>query len=155
MRFVYSPYYSGSYYVDLKKRKDSLLGFTVCGFKELLAESEMRAGIVYQVLSEPEQLISFHEALNENISGTIFEKSFRGDEVCVPRLLMTWCDSLLMEGWTPETKVQKKDLLPKEGNNKLQKMLGKHGIARQWQRIFNESQRHYLDGKTYKDEVST
>lgn len=48
--------------------------------------------------------------------------------------------------------VQKKGSLPKEGSNKLQKLLDKLGIARQWQGIYNESQRHYLDGK-YKDEV--
>ena len=102
MRIVYSPYYSGSHYIDLKKRKDSLLGLKVCGSKELLSELELRAGIVFQELSEPERLIAFHEALNENITDTIFEKSFRGDEVGVSRQLMTWCDSLLMEGWTPE-----------------------------------------------------
>ena len=102
MRIVYSPYYSGSYYVDLKKRKDSLLGLKVCGSRELLSELEMRSGIVSQELSEPEQLIAFHKALSENISGTIFEKSFRRDEVGVSRQLMSWCDCLLMQGWTPD-----------------------------------------------------
>lgn len=102
MRIVYSPYYSGSYYVDLKKRQDSLLGLKVCGSRELLSEIELRAGIVSQELSESEQLIAFHEALSENISNTIFEKSFRRDEVGVSRQLMAWCDSLLMEGWTPD-----------------------------------------------------
>ena len=49
-------------------------------------------------------------------------------------------------------KVQKKGSLPKEGNQKLQKLLGKIGIARQWQGIYSESQRHYLDDH-YKNEV--
>ena len=49
-------------------------------------------------------------------------------------------------------KVQKKGSLPKEGNQKLQKLLDKIGIARQWQGIYSESQRHYLDGR-YKNEV--
>lgn len=106
MNIVYSPYYSGSYYIDLQKRKDSLLGLKVCGSKELLSELELRAGIVSLELSEPEQLIAFHEALSENISGTIFEKSFRRDEVGVSRQLMAWCDSLLMEGWTPDTDIK-------------------------------------------------
>ena len=105
MRIVYSPYYSGGYYVDLNKRKESLLGLKVCGSRELLSELELRAGIVSQELSEPEQLIAFHEALSENISGTIFEKSFKKDEVGVSRELMAWCDTLLMEGWTPDTDI--------------------------------------------------
>ena len=106
MIIVYSPYYSGSYYVDLKKRKESLLGLKVCGSRELLSELELRAGIVSQELSEPEQLIAFHEVLSENVTGTIFEQSFRCDEVGVSRQLMAWCDSLLMEGWTPKTTVE-------------------------------------------------
>ena len=51
MRIVYSPYYSGSHYVDLKKRQYSLLGLKVCGSRELLSELELRAGIVSQELS--------------------------------------------------------------------------------------------------------
>ena len=46
MKIVYSPYYSGGYYVDLNKRKESLLGLKVCGSRELLSELELRAGIV-------------------------------------------------------------------------------------------------------------
>ena len=52
-----------------------------------------------------------------------------------------------------KNKVQKKGSLPKEGDQKLQKLLGKLGIARQWQGIYTESQRHYLDDR-YKNEVS-
>lgn len=51
-----------------------------------------------------------------------------------------------------KNKVQKKGSLPKEGDQKLQKLLGKLGIARQWQGIYTESQRHYLDDR-YKNEV--
>ena len=49
-------------------------------------------------------------------------------------------------------KVQKKGSLPKEGNQKLQKLLDKISISRQWQGIYSESQRHYLDN-LYKNEV--
>ena len=49
-------------------------------------------------------------------------------------------------------KVQKEGSLPKEGNQKLQKLLDKIGISRQWQGIYSESQRHYLDNR-YKNEV--
>ena len=39
MKIIYSPFYSGGYYVDLQKRKDCLLGLKVCGSNELLSES--------------------------------------------------------------------------------------------------------------------
>lgn len=105
MRIVYSPYYSGSHYIDLKKRKDSLLGLKVCGSQELLSELELRAGIVPQQLSEPERLVDFHKALSEHIAHTIFEPSFKNDEIGVSRQLMAWSDNLLMEGWTPESDI--------------------------------------------------
>lgn len=49
-------------------------------------------------------------------------------------------------------KVQKKGSLPEEANKSLSKLLSKLEIGRQWQGIYNESQRHYLDG-TYKEEI--
>lgn len=103
MKIVYSPFYNSGYYIDLQKRKDCLLGLKVCGSNEFLSELELRSGIVSQELSEPERLVDFHDALGGNISGTIFEKSFKRDEVGVSRQLMAWYDSLLMEGWTPDT----------------------------------------------------
>ena len=48
--------------------------------------------------------------------------------------------------------VQKKGSLPELANKSLSKLLAKLGIARQWQGIYNESQRHYLDS-TYNDDV--
>ena len=105
MKIVFSPLYSGSCYINLQKRRDSLLGLKVCGSIEFLSELELRAGIVSQELSEPERLIAFHKALSKNVHGTIFEPSFNTDEVGVARQLMSWCDNLMMEGWTPNTNV--------------------------------------------------
>ena len=139
MRIVYSPYYSGSYYVDLNKRKESLLGLKVCGSRELLSELELRAGIVSQELSEPEQLIAFHEALSENISGTIFEKSFRRDEVGVSRQLMAWCDSLLMEGWTPDMDI---DTAKLRDLAKIAKRVKSKHISTRWQELTSHLKNH-------------
>lgn len=50
------------------------------------------------------------------------------------------------------SKVQKKGSLPEEANKSLSKLLSELGIGRQWQGIYNESQRHYLDA-TYRDEI--
>ena len=123
MKIIYSPFYSGGYYIDLQKRKDSLLGLKVCGSLELLSELELRAGIVSQELSEPERLVDFHKALSEHIAHTIFEQSFKNDEIGVSRQLMSWSDNLLMEGWTPESDIDSpklKDLakIVKGVNNK-------------------------------------
>ena len=52
-----------------------------------------------------------------------------------------------------KSKVQKKGTLPDEANKALSKLLGELGIARQWQGIYNESQRQYLNKGVYKDEV--
>ena len=52
-----------------------------------------------------------------------------------------------------KSKVQKKGSLPDEANKALSKLLDELGIARQWQGIYNESQRHYLEKGFYKDEV--
>ena len=105
MKIIYSPFYSGGYYIDLQQRKDSLLGLKVCGSQELLSELELRAGIVSQELSEPERLVDFHKALSKHIANTIFEQSFQNDEIGVSRQLMSWSDNLLMEGWTPESDI--------------------------------------------------
>lgn len=101
MLIIYSPEYASGSFVDLQRRKGQLLGMKVCGSNELLSELELRLGIVSQDLSESERLIAFHESLNNNIHGTVFEESFKTDEVGVARQLMGWCDNLLMEGWTP------------------------------------------------------
>lgn len=141
MKIVYSPYYSGGYYVDLNKRKESLLGLKVCGSRELLSELELRAGIVSQELSEPEQLIAFHEALSEKISGTIFEKSFKKDEVGVSRELMAWCDTLLMEGWTPDTDINTDKM---RGLAKIVKGVKSKHISTRWLDLIRHLKNHCI-----------
>ena len=102
MKIIYSPFYSGGYYVDLQKRKDCLLGLKVCGSNELLSELELRAGIVSQELSEPERLVAYHDAIKEKVKETIFANSFAMDEIGVTRQLLNWRDNLLMAGWDPQ-----------------------------------------------------
>ena len=152
MKIVYSPFYSGGYYVDLQKRKDSLLGLKVCGSTELLSELELRAGIVDIEQSEPERLVAFHESLSKNVQGTIFEESFKTDEVGVARQLMTWTDNLLMTGWTPDTEV---------GSDKLKALakivkgvVGKH-VAQRWQDLTTYLMNHTIFQKDDVIEVHT
>ena len=102
MKIVYSPFYSGSCYIDMERRRGQLLGLKVCGTNELLSELELRAGIAAQELSEPERLVAFHDATKDIVKKTIFAKSFETDEIGVTRQLLNWCDSLLMSGWNPK-----------------------------------------------------
>ena len=105
MKIIYSPEFNSTSYINLEQRQGQLLALKVCVSTELLSELELRAGIVAMEQSEPERLVAFHESLSKNVEGTIFEKSFKTDEVGVARQLMAWTDNLLMAGWTPDTEV--------------------------------------------------
>jgi hypothetical protein len=129
MKIIYSPIYNEGHYVNLQKRKNNLLGLKVCGSNELLSELELRSGIVVQELSEPERLVAFHESLSNHVQGTVFEKSFKTDEVGVARQLMFWTDNLLMTGWTPDTSVDSDKL--KALANIVKGVVGKH-VAQRW-----------------------
>ena len=102
MNIIYSPEFNSTSFIDLERRRDQLLGLKVCGSQELLSELELRAGIVALEQSEPERLVAFHESLSRNVKGTIFEQSFKTDEIGVARQLLSWCDNLLMAGWNPK-----------------------------------------------------
>lgn len=147
MKIIYSPQYSGSSYINLKKRQDELLGLKVCGSMELLSELELRAGFVSHELSEPERLIAFHDAMSKNVHGTIFEQSFKTDEVGVARQLMLWCDNLMMEGWTPSMNVGSAKLkaLAKIANG----VVGKH-ISQRWKELTGYLKDHTI---LQKDDV--
>ena len=106
MNIIYSPEFNSTSYINLQQRQGQLLGLKVCGSTELLAELELRAGIVALEQSEPERFVAFHESVKNNVAGTIFEDSFKTDEVGVARQLMAWTDNLLMAGWTPDTSIE-------------------------------------------------
>lgn len=130
MRIIYSPEFNSTSYINLEQRKGQLLGLKVCGSRELLSELELRAGIVVLEQSEPERLVAFHDSLSKNVGGTIFEDSFKTDEVGVARQLMTWCDNLLMAGWSPDKEVNSDKL---KALAKITKgVVGKH-VAQRWQ----------------------
>ena len=103
MKLIYSPVFNSTSYLNLDQRRGQWLGLKVCGSTELLSELELRAGIVAPEQTEPERLVAFHASVKNNVGGTVFEQSFRTDEVGVARQLMAWCDALLMAGWTPDT----------------------------------------------------
>ena len=130
MNIIYSPEFNSTSYINLQQRQGQLLGLKVCGSTELLSELELRAGITELEQSEPERLVAFHESVKKNVTGTIFEESFKTDEVGVARQLMAWTDSLLMAGWTPDTTIESDKL---KALAKIAKgVIGKH-VAQRWQ----------------------
>ena len=152
MTIIYSPEYNSMSYLNLEQRKGELLGLKVCGSMELLAELELRAGIVAMELSEPERLVAFHESLSKNVQGTIFEESFKTDEVGVARQLMAWTDDLLMTGWTPDTEVDSDKL--KALAKIVKGVVGKH-VAQRWQDLTLYLKNHTIFEKDDVIEVHT
>ena len=132
MNIVYSPVFNSTSYVNLEQRQGQWLGLKVCGSAELLSELELRAGIAVPDQSEPERLVAFHASVKNKVAGTVFEQSFRTDEVGVTRQLMTWCDNLLMAGWDPAAPAPSDKL---EALAEIaQGVQGKH-VAQRWQEL--------------------
>lgn len=152
MTIIYSPEFNSTSFINLKNREKQLLGLKVCGSIELLSELELRAGIVAMEQSEPERLVAFHESLSKNVDGTIFEESFKTDEVGVSRQLMGWTDSLLMAGWTPETDVEFDKL--KALAKIIKGVVGKH-VAQRWQDLTAYFKNHIIFEKDDMIEVHT
>lgn len=152
MTIIYSPEYNSTSFINLKSREKQLLGLKVCGSTELLSELELRAGIVAMELSEPERLVAFHESLSNNIKGTIFEESFKTDEIGVARQLMAWTDNLLMAGWKPETEVDTDKL--KALSMIVKGVSGKH-VAQRWQDLTTYLKNHTIFQKDDVFEVHT
>lgn len=152
MTIIYSPEFNSTSFINLKNREKQLLGLKVCGSIELLSELELRAGIVAMEQSEPERLVAFHESLSNNVDGTIFEESFKTDEVGVSRQLMGWTDSLLMAGWTPDTKVESDKL--KALSKIVKGVIGKH-VAQRWQDLAAYLKNHTIFQKDDVFEIHT
>ena len=152
MTLIYSPEFNSTSYINLQQRQGQLLGLKVCGSTELLSELELRAGIVALEQSDPERLVAFHESLSKNVKGTIFEESFKTDEVGVARQLMSWTDNLLMTGWTPETEVESDKL--KALAKIVKGVVGKHVVQR-WQDLTTYLKNHTIFQKDDVIEVHT
>jgi len=152
MKIIYSPEFNSTSYIDLERRKDQLLGLKVCGSRELLSELELRAGIVAIEQSEPERLVAFHNSLSKNVEGTIFEESFKNDEVGVARQLMSWCDNLWMSGWTPDFNAESDKL---KALAKIAKgVVGKH-VGQRWRELSSYLNHHTIFTKNDMIEVHT
>ena len=152
MTIIYSPEFNSTSYINLQQRKDQLLGLKVCGSTELLSELELRAGITALEQSEPERLVAFHKSVKKNVIGTIFEESFKTDEVGVASQLMAWTDNLLMTGWTPDTSIESDKL--KALAMIVKGVTGKH-VAQRWQDLSAYLKDHQIFQKDDVFEIHT
>ena len=152
MTIIYSPEFNSTSYINLQQRQGQLLGLKVCGSAELLSELELRAGIVALEKSEPERLVAFHESVKKNVTGTIFDESFKTDEVGVARQLMAWTESLLMAGWTPDANIESDKL---KALAKITKgVIGKH-VAQRWKDLTAYLKEHQVFQKDDVFEIHT
>lgn len=152
MNIIYSPEFNSASYINLQQRRGQLLGLKVCGSIELLSELELRAGITVLEQSEPERLVAFHESVKKNMTGTIFEESFKTDEVGVARQLMAWTDNLLMAGWTPDATIESDKL--KALAKIVKGVIGKH-VAQRWQDLSAFLKEHQVFQKDDVFEIHT
>lgn len=107
MRIIYSPFYSGSYYMNMDASQVAL-DVQVLETQGLLRQLALHAGIHQQMPSFPERLTSYHKALLEYDSchqDNLFHQSIQIDSISVAKTLLRWRDSLALCGWNSGTKL--------------------------------------------------
>ena len=108
MKIIYSPCYSGSYFLNLQD-KCIALDVQVLETQGLLSQLALHAGIHQQIPSFPERLTSYHKALLEydnNHKDNIFHRSIKIDSMSVAKTLLRWRDNLALCGWNKHITLQ-------------------------------------------------
>ena len=108
MKIIYSPFYSGGYYMAMKDRPVAL-DVQVLETQGLLSQLALHAGIHQQIPSYPERLTSYHKALLKYDSShpdNLFHRSIAIDSMSVAKTLLRWRDSLALCGWNSQIKLQ-------------------------------------------------
>lgn len=102
MKIIYSPFYSGSYYLNMTESRVAL-DVQVLETQGLLSQLALHAGIHQQIPSYPERLISYHKTLLEYDKinqENIFHGSIVINSMSVAKMLLRWRDSLALCGWS-------------------------------------------------------
>ena len=113
MKIIYSPFYNGSYYMDMKARQ-VVLDVQVLETQGFLSQLALHAGIHQQMPSFPERLTSYHKALLEYDSvkeENIFHRSIKIDSMSVAKTLLRWRDCLALCGWNKNITLEECDRL--------------------------------------------
>ena len=109
MKIVFSPYYNGSYYVNLQANQVAL-DVQVLETQGLLSQLALHAGIHQEIPSFPDRLTAYHKALLEydnSHKDNIFHKSIKIDSMSVAKTLLRWRDHLALCGWNKEVVLEK------------------------------------------------
>lgn len=108
MKIIYSPCYSGSYYLNTQAHQVEL-DVQVLETQGLLSQLALHAGIHQQIPSYPERLTSYHKVIleydNKN-TDNIFHRSIQIDSMSVAKTLLRWRDSLALCGWNSQITLQ-------------------------------------------------
>ena len=109
MKIIYSPFYSGNYYLNMQDNQVAL-DVQVLETQGLLTQLAMHAGIHQQIPSYPERLASYHKALldyDKDHADSTFHKSIDIDSMSVAKTLLQWRDYLALCGWNSDTDLSK------------------------------------------------
>ena len=101
MKIIYSPFYSGNYFMAMKTGQVAL-DVQVLETQGLLSQLALHAGIHQQIPSFPERLAAYHKALldyNKGHESNLFQRSIEIDSMSVAKTLLRWRDSLALCGW--------------------------------------------------------
>ena len=104
MKIIYSPFYSGSYYMAMKDKKVAL-DVQVLETQGLLSQLALHAGIHQQIPSFPERLASYHKAIldyDKSHEANLFHRSIEIDSMSVAKTLLRWRDNLALCGWNKQ-----------------------------------------------------
>jgi hypothetical protein len=108
MRIYYSPYYIGSYYLDLKNQS-VLMDVQVLETQGLLTQLALHAGIHQQIPSYPERLAAYHDVLlhyDASHPNGLFHHSIEIDSMSVAKSLLQWRDTLALSGWRSDMNLE-------------------------------------------------
>ena len=109
MKIIYSPFYSGNYYMNMQDNQVAL-DVQVLETQGLLTQLAMHAGIHQQIPSYPDRLASYHKALlkyDKDHADSIFHKSIDIDSMSVATALLQWRDYLALCGWNGDIELDK------------------------------------------------
>lgn len=101
MTIKYSPDFTGEYYLKLQPG-ECQLEQAVLDDVGLLEAFELRLGLPSRGECGQIRTIEYRQALDANKAGAFYEESLDLDSFGVAATLLTWRDTLLMQGWNPE-----------------------------------------------------
>lgn len=107
MLIKYSPDFAGDYYLKLNE-DNCLYDQTVLNDIGLLEAFELRLGLPSAKECKQIRIIAYRNVLDAFKDDSFYEQSFAVDSFGVAANLLSWRDTLLLQGWNPEKKIGQK-----------------------------------------------